>query len=210
MKMGNPFWTWSFKLTLGIPFSPPAFCNVLGTSLNDRCRTDSDLTGGVPGTRTVQQLISLFDPLGSIFEMAGYWKRSSNQSELHSNRAPKALTLSLLPSLCRLHALLSFSLNWFDTKMHQFLASWSLEPFLLLMQWDLSIFLESVKKALFLVQTLCVVQDDSSSWNSLSVYYDRLQEQRNSFEVGSQRMFPDSFYLRFTHYLLCNGLLFAY
>lgn len=94
--------------------------------------------------------------------------------------------------------------------MHQFLASWSLEPFLLLMQWDLSIFLESVKKALFLVQTLCVVQDDSSSWNSLSVYYDRLQEQRNSFEVGSQKMFPDSFYLRFTHYLLCNGLLFAY
>ena len=172
-------------------FSPLAFCNVLGTSLNDRCRMDSDLTGGVPGTRTVQQLISLFDPLDSIFEMAGYWKRSSNQSELHSNRTPKALTLSLLPSLCRLRALLSFSLNWFDTKMRQFLASWSLEQFLLLMQWDLPIYLESVKKALLLVQTLCVVQDDSNSWNSLSVHYGHLQEQRNSFEVGSQRIFPD-------------------
>lgn len=174
-----------------LSFFPPAFCNVLGTSLNDRCRMDTDLTGGVPGTQTVQQLISLFDPLDSIFEMAGYWKRSSNQSEPHSNRTPKALTLSLLPSLCRLHALLSFSSNWFDTKMHQFLASWSLEQFLLLMQWDLPIFLESVKKTLFLVQTLCVVQDDSSSWNSLSVHYGRLQEQRNSLEVGSQRMFPD-------------------
>ena len=184
-----------------VPFSPPAFCNVLGTSLNDRCRTNSDLIGGVPGTRTVQQLISLFDPLGSIFEMAGYWKRSSNQSDLHSNRASKALTLSLLPSLCRLRALLSFSLNWFDTKMHQFLASWSLEPFLLLMQWDLPIFLESVKKALFLVQTLCVVQDESSCWNSLSVHYGCLQEQKNSFEVGSRRMFPDSLYLHFTSLL---------
>lgn len=174
-----------------LSFFPPVFCNVLGTSLNDRCRMDTDLTGGVPGTQTVQQLISLFDPLDSIFEMAGYWKRSSNQSEPHSNRTPKALTLSLLPSLCRLHALLSFSSNWFDTKMHQFLASWSLEQFLLLMQWDLPIFLESVKKTLFLVQTLCVVQDDSSSWNSLSAHYGRLQEQRNSLEVGSQRMFPD-------------------
>jgi len=167
---------------------------------------DSDLAGGVPGTRTVQQLISLFDPLDSIFEMAGYWKRSSKQSELHSNRTPKALRLSLLPSLCRLHALLSFSLNWFDTKMHQFLASWSLEQFLLLMQWDLSIFLESVKKALFLAQTLCVVQDDSSSWNSLSVHYGRLQEQKNSFEVGSQRMFPD---FTFTSHLTHNLFFFA-
>lgn len=188
---------------MALSFSPPAFCNVLGTSLNDRCRMDSDLTVGVPGTRTIQQLISLFDPLDSIFEMAGYWKRSSNQPELHSNRVPKTLTLSLLPSLCRLHALLSFSLNWFDTKMHQFLASWSLEQFLLLMQWDLPIFLESVKKALLLVQTLCVVQDDSNSWNSLSVHYGRLQEQRNSFEVGSQRTFPDFTYtLCFTHNLL--------
>ena len=173
-----------------LSFSPPAFCNVLGTSLNDRCRLDSDLTAGVPGTRTVQQLISLFDPLDSIFEMAGYWKRLSNQSELHSNRTPKAITLSLLPSLCRLHALLSFSLNWFDTKVHQFLASWSLEPFLLLLQWDLPIFLESVKKAVFLVQTLCVVQDDTNSWTSLSVQYGCLQEQRNSFEVGSRRTDP--------------------
>jgi len=188
---------------MALSVSPPAFCNVLGTSLNDRCRMDSDLTVGVPGTRTIQQLISLFDPLDSIFEMAGYWKRSSNQPELHSNRVPKTLTLSLLPSLCRLHALLSFSLSWFDTKMHQFLASWSLEQFLLLMQWDLPMFLESVKKALLLVQTLCVVQDDSNSWNSLSVHYGRLQEQRNSFEVGSQRTFPDFTYtLRFTHNLL--------
>jgi len=189
-----------------LSFSPPAFCNVLGTSLNDRCRLDSDLKVGFPGTRTVQHLISLFDPLDSIFEMAGYWRRLSNQSELHSNRTPKALTLSLLPSLCRLHALLSFSLNWFDTKMHQFLASWSLEQFLLLMQWDLPIFLESVKKAVFLVQA-CVVQDDSNSWNSFSLQSGRLQEQRNSFEVGSQRTFSDVNYtLHSTH----NLLSFAY
>lgn len=145
---------------------------------------DSNLTEGVPGTRTVQSLISLFDPLDSIFEMAGYWKRFSNQSELHSSRVPRALTLSLLPSLCRLHALLSFSLNWFDTKMHHFLASWSLEQFLLLMQWDLPIFLAAVKKTYILVQALCIVQDDSGSWNSLSVHYASLQEQRNDLEVG--------------------------
>ena len=151
---------------------------------------DSNLTEGVPGTRTVQLLISLFDPLDSILEMAGYWKRSSNQIELHSNRAPRALTLSILPSLCRLHALLSFSLNWFDTKMHHFLASWSLEPFLLLMQWDLPIFLESVKKTFFLVHTLCIVHDDSGSWNSLSVHYGHLQELRNNLEVGGKRIFP--------------------
>lgn len=162
----------------------PAFCSVLGTSLTDKCRIDNNLTEGVPGTRTVQSLISLFDPLDSIFEMAGYWKRSSNQTELHSSRAPRAITLSLLPSLCRLRALLSFSLNWFDTKIHHFLASWSLEQFLLLMQWDLPIFLDSFKKTFFLVQTLCIVQDDSGSWNSISVHYDHLQEQRNNLEVG--------------------------
>lgn len=164
---------------------PLAFCNVLGKSLTDRCRMDSELTEGVPGTHTVKLLISVFDPLDSIFEMAGYWKRPSNQPELHSNRAPRAPTLSLLPSLCRLHALLSFSVNWFDTKMHHFLASWSLEQFLLLMQWDLPIFLESVKKTFFLVQSLCVVQDDSGGWNSLSVQYGRLQEKRNNLEVST-------------------------
>ena len=116
--------------------------------------------------------------------MAGYWKRSSNQLELHSNRTPRALTLSLLPSLCRFHALLSFSYNWYDTKMHHFLSSWSLEQFLLLTQWDLPIFLESVKKTFFLVQSLYVVHSDNNSWNSLPVQYNLLQEQRNNLEVS--------------------------
>lgn len=143
---------------------------------------DSNLTDGVPGTQTVCSVIKLLDPLDSIFEMTTYWKRSSGQTEPHTNRRSTLLSLSL--SLCRLHALLSFSLNWFDTKVHQFLGSWSLEQFLLLTQWDLPIVLESVKKTLSLIQVLCVVHDGSNSWNSLSLHYQRLQEQKNKLEVS--------------------------
>lgn len=165
----------------------PAFCSLLGTSLTDRCRLDSDLAEGVPGTQTVYSMIKLLDPLDSIFELTSYWKRVSSQPELHPNRSPRPTTLSLLLSLCRLHALLSFSLNWFDTKVHQFLASWSLEQFLLLTQWDLPVFLETLKKTFGLLQLLCVVSDDSKSWNSLSLHYQHLQEQRNKLEVSLQQ-----------------------
>ena len=152
--------------------------------MTDRCRLDGVLTDGVPGTRTVYSMIRLLDPLDSIFEMTTYWKRSSSQPDPHFSRGPRLVTLSLSPSLCRLHALLSFSVNWFDTKMHQFLASWSLDQFLLLMQWDLPIVLESVKKTFSLVQLLCVVHDHSNGWNSLSLHYHRLQDQRNKLEVS--------------------------
>jgi len=57
-----------------------------------------------------------------------------------------------------------------------------LEQFLLLTQWDLPIVLEAVKKTFSFVQLLCVVHDDSNSWNSLSLRYRSLQEQRNKLE----------------------------
>ena len=145
---------------------------------------DSNLSDGVPGTQTVCSVIKLLDPLDSIFEMTTYWKRSSRHPEPLTSRSPRSAMLSLSLSLCRLHALLSFCLNWFDTKVHQFLASWSLEQFLLLTQWDLPIVLESVKKTLSLIQLLCVVHDDSNSWNSLSLHYQCLQEQRDKLEVS--------------------------
>ena len=152
--------------------------------MTDKCRMDGNLADGVPGTQTVHSIIKLLDPLDSIFEMTTYWKRSSSQADFHSSRGPRSTITSLLPSLCRLHALLSFSLNWLDTKIHQFLASWSLEQFLLLTQWDLPIALEAVKKSFSFIQLLCVVHDDSNSWKSLSLRYRSLQEQRNKLEVS--------------------------
>lgn len=146
---------------------------------------DSELTDSIPGTQTAQSIVSLLDPLESIFEMAGYWKRSSSHFEPYANRSARALTLSVFPSLCRFHSLLSFGFNWFDTKIHHFLSLWSLEQFLLLTQWDLPLFLQSVKKTFFLVQSLSAVHSDSISWNSLSVQYSLLQEQRSNLEVSS-------------------------
>ena len=175
-------WIGSFLFDFLILFS--AFCNLIGTAVTDRCRMNGNLTDGIPGTQTVCSIIKLLDPLDSIFEMTSYWKRTSNQPEPFSSRGPRVTTLMLSPSLCRLHALLSFSLNWLDTKMQQFLASWSLAQFLLLMQWDLPIILESVKKTFSLIQLLCV-HDDSTNWNSLSLHYHHLQEQRNKLEVGT-------------------------
>ena len=161
-----------------------AFCSLLVTAGTDRCRMDGDqLTDGVPATRTVCAMIRLLDPLDSILEMTSYWKRSSNQPDPLSNRVPRVLALTLTPSLCRLHALLSFALNWLDTKMHQFLTSWYLEQFLLLVQWDLPIILESFKKTFSFIQLLCVVHDHNNNWNSLSLHYHHLQEQKSKLEV---------------------------
>lgn len=159
-----------------------AFCSLLGTSLTDRCRMSDDLEDGVPGTRTVCSMITLLNPLNSILEITTYWKRPSSQSEPHSSKSFRSTRLALSLCLCRLHALLSFTLNWFDIKLHHFLSSWSLEQFLLLTQWDLLTVLESVKKTFNLVQLLCVVHDDSNSWNSLSLHYKQLQEQQKQLE----------------------------
>ncbi|XP_074611734.1 uncharacterized protein LOC141866194 isoform X1 [Acropora palmata] len=153
-----------------------AFCRLLGTSQTDKCRLNDNVKDGVPGTQTVRSMIALFDPLSSIFEMTSYWKQPLSQSEGHACKIVRSTAVTLPQSFCRLRALLSFSLNWFDTKLLHFLASWSLQQYLLITQWDLLIFLESVKKTFNLVQLLCVVHEDSSSWNSISLHYQQVQE----------------------------------
>ena len=161
-----------------------AFCNLLGLSLTDKCSSESNLAEGVPGTKTIRSLIKLFDPLNNVFEMVGYWKHPPNQLEPLFSGTPKGLTISLHPSLCRLAALLSFGINWVNTKLHLFLASWSLEPFLLLTQWDLPILLQSVSTSLSLLHPLCSVAIESGTWNSATICYGLLLEQRNKLEVG--------------------------
>ena len=162
---------------------PPAFCRLLGTSQTDKCRLNDNVKDGVPGTQTVRSMIALFDPLSSIFEMTSYWKQPLSQSEGHACKIVRSTAVTLPQSFCRLRALLSFSLNWFDTKLLHFLASWSLQQYLLITQWDLLIFLESVKKTFNLVQLLCVVHEDSSSWNSISLHYQQVQELVSKLEV---------------------------
>lgn len=162
---------------------PSAFCRLLGTSQTDKCRLNDNVKDGVPGTQTVRSMIALFDPLSSIFEMTSYWKQPLSQSEPRGCKIIRSMALSLSQSFCRLHALLSFSLNWFDTKVLHFLASWSLQQYLLITQWDLLIFLESVKKTFNLVQLLCVVLEDSNCWNSISLHYQQVQELVSKLEV---------------------------
>ena len=160
------------------------YCELLGTSLNDKCHSNGDgLAEGCPATSTVQAVTALLQPLNSIFEVTRYWKQHTTWQEPVSSRTPKLPGVSLLPSVFQLQSLLTFCLSWLNTRINYFLSSWSLEPFLLLTQWDLPSLLTSAKKTVKLLQPLCSGQGGENGWNSLQTQFDEVKDTLGKLEV---------------------------
>ena len=140
-------------------------------------------------------MLSLLEPLHSVFQSASQWKSiSGNLLESHSSQihhhSNKTQLSSLLPIVTRLHALLSFCLYWFDTKIRQFLSAWSLEPMLLLTQWELPLFTDGINKTLALAQPLCTRDMPSlSSMVALQDLWSDTQQKALAIEVLTQLLF---------------------
>ena len=142
---------------------------------------------GQPSTKTVQSCLLLLEPLHSVFESATQWKCLLESYEPHSSQThfSRETFTSVVPSITRLHTLLSFCLYWFDTKLRQFLSAWTLEPLLLLIQWEFPFLLDSMNKVLALVHPLCTSEMHSiGSTVALQDLWNDTQQKALALEVS--------------------------
>ncbi|XP_064360034.1 coiled-coil domain-containing protein 142 [Dromaius novaehollandiae] len=110
----------------------PGFARALGSGLSDKCCAEPGRAGGAAQSRTARQLQQLFPALA--FALRCLEPRAG--APAGGPPGPPGLRLQLL-GCCLATAQAAGS--WLRGKAHQYLASWSLRPFLLVTQGDLQL-----------------------------------------------------------------------
>ncbi|XP_069779836.1 uncharacterized protein ccdc142 isoform X3 [Narcine bancroftii] len=131
------------------------FCSTLGSMLKDKCFPDPEIEGDTVRTRTAGLFLALFHPLCSTLtwlKMEQTQNRGSSIREIHKLVEPSILVRTLSHCVTTLQT----SSNWLMTKGFQFLSSWSMNQFFLLIQGDLKVLRVMVSKVLQLAENLCI------------------------------------------------------
>ncbi|XP_033017055.1 coiled-coil domain-containing protein 142 isoform X2 [Lacerta agilis] len=122
------------------------FCQALGSSLTDKCLAKPGQSTEMACSRTAQLLQSLYLPLAFSLQCLGSQPTESTVGSL----VPCGLHLRLLSlSLATAHS----SCYWVMSKAYQYLASWSLNQFLLVTQGDLQLLKAEADRMSTLVST---------------------------------------------------------
>uniref|UniRef100_A0A670JQX4 Coiled-coil domain containing 142 n=1 Tax=Podarcis muralis TaxID=64176 RepID=A0A670JQX4_PODMU len=122
------------------------FCQALGSSLTDKCLAKPAQSAEVTCSQTAQLLQSLYLPLAFSLQCLDSQPTESTAGSL----VPSGLHLRLLSlSLATAHS----SCYWVMSKAYQYLASWSLNQFLLVTQGDLQLLKAEATRLSALVST---------------------------------------------------------
>ncbi|CAI5785020.1 Coiled-coil domain containing 142 [Podarcis lilfordi] len=122
------------------------FCQALGSSLTDKCLGKPAQSTEVACSQTAQLLQSLYLPLAFSLQCLDSQPTDSTAGSL----VPSGLHLRLLSlSLATAHS----SCYWVMSKAYQYLASWSLNQFLLVTQGDLQLLKAEATRMSALVST---------------------------------------------------------
>ncbi|XP_034990409.2 coiled-coil domain-containing protein 142 isoform X2 [Zootoca vivipara] len=122
------------------------FCQALGSSLTDKCLAKPAQSTEVACSRTAQLLQGLYLPLAFSLQCLD----SQLTESTAGNLVPSGLHLRLLSlSLATAHS----SCYWVMSKAYQYLASWSLNQFLLVTQGDLQLLKAESSRMSTLVST---------------------------------------------------------
>ncbi|XP_072431711.1 coiled-coil domain-containing protein 142 isoform X9 [Chiloscyllium punctatum] len=136
------------------------FCNALGSALKDKCFPDPERKGDTVRSRTTGLFLELFHPLCEILTWLNI-----EQPQNDSTSTGLVRKLVVPPILVRTvsHCITTMqtSSHWLMTKGFQFLFSWSMNQFLLLIQADLKLLRAMASKMLQLAETLCLEEISS-------------------------------------------------
>ncbi|XP_078409511.1 uncharacterized protein ccdc142 isoform X1 [Cetorhinus maximus] len=130
------------------------FCSALGSTLKDKCFPDPERKGGTVRSRTTGLFLELFHPLCVMLS----WL---NTEEAQNDGARTGIVRKLVvPSILvrtMSHCITTVqtSSHWLMTKGFQFLSSWSMNQFLLVIQADLKLLRVMASKMVQLAETLC-------------------------------------------------------
>ncbi|XP_078079233.1 uncharacterized protein ccdc142 isoform X2 [Mustelus asterias] len=136
------------------------FCSALGSTLKDKCFPDPERKGGTVRSRTAGLFLELFHPLCVMLT----WL---NMEQVQNNGARTGVVQKLVVPSILLRTVshcittVQTSSHWLVTKGFQFLSSWSMNQFLLVLQADLKLLRVMASKMLQLAETLCFEEKSS-------------------------------------------------
>ncbi|XP_051889641.1 uncharacterized protein ccdc142 isoform X2 [Pristis pectinata] len=136
------------------------FCSTLGSTLKDKCFPDPESKGDTQRSRTAGLFLALFHPLCITLTWLNL-EQAQNQGSSNGAVCKLVVPSILVRTLSHCITTLQASSHWLMTKGFQFLSSWSMNQFLLLIQGDLKVLKVMASKMLQLAETFCVEENHS-------------------------------------------------
>uniref|UniRef100_UPI00398E7DAE uncharacterized protein ccdc142 isoform X2 n=1 Tax=Pristiophorus japonicus TaxID=55135 RepID=UPI00398E7DAE len=136
------------------------FCSALGSALKDKCFPDPERKEDTVRSRTAGLFLELFHPLCVMLTWLNV--EQAQKEDARTGVVRKLVVPSILVrTMSHCITTMQTSSHWLMTKGFQFLSSWSMNQFLLVIQGDLKLLRAMASKMLRLAETLCTEEVSS-------------------------------------------------
>jgi hypothetical protein len=155
---------------------------MIAVGQQDKCKSTA-IVDGVSSTKSTSLMVQACSVFQHFFAMASYWEEfTSRDTSLHSSASP---TVRIEDVFDRFGLFLNYCIFWFTTKVKQFLASWTLQQFLLVSQYEMKIVLKSVNTTLQLMEQMhCQLGNVSDHAMALKYHWDEMERKAGYLQVN--------------------------
>ncbi|XP_059505968.1 uncharacterized protein ccdc142 isoform X3 [Stegostoma tigrinum] len=136
------------------------FCSALGSALNDKCFPDPERKGDTVRSKTAGLFLKLFHPLCELLTWLNV-EQAQNHGATTGVVRKLVVPSILVRTVSHCITTVQTSSHWLMMKGFQFLSSWSMNQFLLVIQADLKLLRVMASKMLQLAETLCFEEINS-------------------------------------------------
>lgn len=156
-------------------------CLMIAVGQADKCKYTT-VIDGVASTKTSSLMVQTCSVFQHFFSTASNWKEL--KPEETNLTTPNSLTLRIEDVFDRFGVFLSYCVYWFTTKVKHFMAGWSLPPFLLVSQYELSILMKSINTTLQLMEHMhCQLENVCSHGVLVKYHWDQMERKAGHLQV---------------------------
>ena len=154
---------------------------MIAVGQQDKCKSTT-IVNGVSSTKTTSLMVQACSVFQHFFSTAGYWEEfTSSDTNMYSSAS---LTVGIKEVFHRFGLFLNYCIFWFTTKVKGFLASWTLQQFFTVSQYEMSILIKAVNTTLQLMEEMhCQLGNVSDHAMALKYHWDEMERKAGYLQV---------------------------
>ena len=156
-------------------------CLMIAIGQQDKCKPAA-IVDGVSCTKTAGLMVQACSVFQHFFTTASYWEEFTDGRT--TSRSPASLPVRVKDVFDGFGLFLNFCIFWFTTKLKQFLASWSLQQYFVVSQYDMSLLMKAVNATLQLMEQMhCQLGNVSDHAIALKCHWNEMERKAGFLQV---------------------------
>lgn len=164
----------------------------------DKCKSTT-IVDGVSSTKTTSLMVQACSVFQHFFSTASRWEECKTAEASLTDGVCRTLSVRFEDIFDVFGSFLNYCNYWFTTKVKHFLASWTLTPFFIVSQYELSLLMKSINTTLQLMEHMhCQLADRSSQGSTIKRYWDQMERKAGHLQVQDVHYIYTCNFARFT------------